>query len=58
MEQHDSVSYADANPRVGQTLLEEMARAAGQPRDGWESLLSMDDERSVPVDHCAVLSEN
>lgn len=58
MQQQESGSVADASPMAGQALLEQMARAAGRPLDGWESLLSMDDERTVPVDHCAVLSEN
>jgi hypothetical protein len=63
MQQQESATLVDTNPvagraAAGQMLLEEMAKAAGRPRDGWESLLSMDDERAVPVDHCAVLSEN
>lgn len=40
----------------------ERARAAahlgGRPRDGWESLLAVDEDSNFPIDHCAVLSEN
>lgn len=34
------------------------AHMGGNSRDGWESLLAMDEDGSVPIDHCAVLSEN
>ena len=34
------------------------SQAGGNPRDGWESLLAVNDDSSYPVDHFAVLSEN
>jgi len=58
MQQQHRQAVAASDPARQRTLLQEMARAAGRPRDGWESLLSMNDESVDPVDHCAVMSEN